>query len=246
MDAKNMNILDLLKFTARLLSIDEPVSLEKGTTSDKYLLSLANFGVSTISDAYDWQETIVRKIVQANKDEDTGYSKAEDGYSISLFLGIPDVFGSYFSYNFYFADTKEPIKQILPEEALANEYSNYKFYIFDGFLHFYPDPDPNRKIVILFKRKGLVIQENLTPRAAVIYKEFFTLDSDKFALSDALLVKYLVYKYKEEMGLQSESNYNDFMHVLQREKDRNVPKMIVGGSRGIREPFADSSGHIHI
>lgn len=213
-----MSILDVVKGAATVLGMDVP-TLVYGATSREMveMQELANVMASEIVDAHDWQKLLIIKAFTGD-----GLTDAFDMPSdYRRMQKTSSLWSSRWKWaTEHLTSPDEWLELQVTPIATVNDY----WIIFGDQFHQWPVMASAETVKFFYVSNEIVAAENGST------KTMFNEDADRFRLSEELLKKAIIYRWKQNKGQAYEQDFDDYQTLLLRRMDDDAgSKPVISG-----------------
>ncbi|RVC75660.1 hypothetical protein EN745_26940 [Mesorhizobium sp. M4A.F.Ca.ET.022.05.2.1] len=210
-----MSILDVVKGAATVLGMEVPTLLYGATGREMVeMQELANVMASEIADAHDWQKLLILKTLTGD-----GVS---DAFEMPTDFRRMQKTSSLWSSRWQWAtEHLTSPDQWLELQVTPIATVNGYWIIFGDQFHQWPVMANTETVKFFYVSNDLVMASDTSK------KTMFTEDADSFRLSEELLKKAIICRWKQNKGQAYEQDLDDYQDLLLRRIDND------GGSKPV-------------
>ncbi|TIU06463.1 MAG: hypothetical protein E5W44_23605 [Mesorhizobium sp.] len=210
-----MSILDVVKGAATVLGMDVP-SLLYGATSREMveMQELANVMASEIADAHDWQKLLIQQTF-------TGDGVADAFDMPSDFRRMQKTSSLWSSRWQWATEHLSSPDQWLELQVTPVATVNGYWIVYGDQFHQWPVMASGETVKFFYLSNQIVAASDTSK------KTLFTEDADSFRLSEELLKKAIIARWKQNKGQAYEQDFDDYQDMLLRRIDTD------GGSKSV-------------
>ncbi|AZO51258.1 hypothetical protein [Mesorhizobium sp. M4B.F.Ca.ET.058.02.1.1] len=210
-----MSILDVVKGAATVLGMEVPTLVYGATGREMVeMQELANVMASEIADAHDWQKLLILKTLTGD-----GVTDAFDlPTDFRRMQKTSSLWSSRWQWSTeHLTSPDQWLELQVTPIATVNGY----WIIFADQFHQWPVMASTETVKFFYVSNDLVMASDTSK------KTMFTEDADSFRLSEELLKKAIIYRWKQNKGQAYEQDLDDYQDLLLRRIDTD------GGSKPV-------------
>jgi len=231
-----MNALKIIQEAAEALGFEMPKSIEPISDSNaRCLLAHLNRVVEEIKISYDWQK--MYRVCNFTADKQTAYNSNLKGYDINV---IAPGFYNFIT-NFIYNNTQRKVLNSISLDQLAfammwNNSIIQKFVLQNDHITFHPELPLNTELTFFYKSSFPIIARDANRN--ITYKELFENDSDECVFRPELLIRGIIWKFKDDKGFDYAEAFRTYQIALQsaQDEDSNARNIIEGNNQGVGHP----------
>lgn len=213
-----MSILDVVKGAATVLGMDVPTLVYGATGREMVeMQELANVMASEIADAHDWQKLLIQQTFMGD-----GVSDAFD--LPSDFRRMQKTSSLWSSRWQWATEHLTSPDQWLELQVTPIATVNGYWILYGDQFHQWPVMASTETVKFFYVSNQLVAASDTSK------KTMFTEDADSFRLSEELLKKAIIYRWKQNKGQAYEQDLDDYQDLLLRRIETDAgSKPVVSG-----------------